>query len=61
MIVDRVEWDKFLSQYPNAHFLQTGAWGELKSRFGWGAIRVIHENQAAAWFHHRLSGQGSGG
>lgn len=54
MIVDRVEWDKFLSQYPNAHFLQTGAWGELKSRFGWRAIRVIHENQGAQILLRRL-------
>ncbi len=31
------EWDTFLSQYPNAHLLQSSAWGELKSDFGWQA------------------------
>ncbi len=27
--------------HPNAHLLQTGAWGDLKSEFGWQAERVI--------------------
>ena len=26
---------KIISQHPEAHLLQTGAWGELKSAFGW--------------------------
>ena len=47
MFVDNVEWDKFLSQYPNTHFLQSSEWGELKSRFGWRAVRLIHEKQGA--------------
>ncbi len=34
-----IDWVAFLSQHPNAHLLQTAAWGELKSTFGW---RVIH-------------------
>lgn len=32
-------WDAFL-QLHSAHILQTWAWGELKSRFGWRAERV---------------------
>jgi hypothetical protein len=35
------EWDSLLSQYPDAHLLQTSAWGQLKSGFGWQAAQVI--------------------
>ena len=42
MKVSLQEWNDYLDQYPNAHLLQTGAWGELKSRFGWRAEHVIH-------------------
>ena len=31
------EWDAWLNRYPDAHLLQTSAWGELKSDFGWEA------------------------
>ncbi len=34
------EWEEFLSHYPEAHLLQTGAWGTLKSSFGWSARRL---------------------
>jgi peptidoglycan pentaglycine glycine transferase (the first glycine) len=34
------EWDAFLNRHPNAHLLQTVPWGELKSAFGWRAVRV---------------------
>jgi lipid II:glycine glycyltransferase (peptidoglycan interpeptide bridge formation enzyme) len=30
-----------LEKYPNAHILQTGEWGELKSAFGWEPVRFI--------------------
>jgi lipid II:glycine glycyltransferase (peptidoglycan interpeptide bridge formation enzyme) len=36
------EWDAFLSAHPDAHLLQTSAWGALKSEFGWDVARVIH-------------------
>ena len=35
-----VEWDRFVSQHPRAHFLQQYAWGELKHAHGWQVIRV---------------------
>jgi lipid II:glycine glycyltransferase (peptidoglycan interpeptide bridge formation enzyme) len=35
------EWNIFLSQHPNAHLLQSGEWGELKSAFGWESVRVV--------------------
>ncbi|MGA7606895.1 MAG: hypothetical protein WCA79_13320, partial [Anaerolineales bacterium] len=40
--VSLAEWHRFLQGHPNAHLLQTGEWGELKSAFGWEAIRVVH-------------------
>jgi peptidoglycan pentaglycine glycine transferase (the first glycine) len=39
--VSLAQWNDFLRNHPDAHFLQTGEWGELKSRFGWRASRLI--------------------
>ncbi|RIK30672.1 MAG: methicillin resistance protein [Anaerolineae bacterium] len=44
MIVSLADWNQFLNGHPNAHLLQTGEWGELKSAFGWKPVRVISEN-----------------
>lgn len=33
-------WDAFVQGHPQAHFLQTHAWGQLKGRFGWQPYRV---------------------
>jgi peptidoglycan pentaglycine glycine transferase (the first glycine) len=41
--VSLVAWQAFLRERPEAHFLQTGEWGELKSGFGWHARRLIVE------------------
>lgn len=35
------EWDAFVQAHPDAHILQTGAWAELKTKFGWRAARVV--------------------
>ena len=35
-------WNNFLQNHPHAHLLQTGEWGELKSGFGWEAVRIIN-------------------
>ncbi|MBP7964570.1 MAG: peptidoglycan bridge formation glycyltransferase FemA/FemB family protein [Caldilineaceae bacterium] len=35
-----VAWDAFVDAHPAGHLLQTSAWGELKSRFGWRAEPV---------------------
>ncbi|MGZ9224125.1 MAG: lipid II:glycine glycyltransferase FemX [Anaerolineales bacterium] len=40
-IVSLSEWDQYLQSHPNAHLLQTGEWGELKSGFGWEPVRMI--------------------
>lgn len=34
-------WNQYLEKYPNAHILQTGEWGELKSAFGWDPVRLV--------------------
>jgi lipid II:glycine glycyltransferase (peptidoglycan interpeptide bridge formation enzyme) len=39
-ILSADQWDLFLERYPDAHLLQTTAWGELKSSFGWDVQRV---------------------
>lgn len=41
------EWDTYLEDHPAVHILQTSAWGELKSTFGWDVIRV-HVGEAGA-------------
>jgi peptidoglycan pentaglycine glycine transferase (the first glycine) len=41
-IISLADWNHFLSQHPNAHLLQTGEWGELKSAFGWKPVRVAN-------------------
>ena len=43
-IVSLSDWNQFLSNHPNAHLLQTGEWGELKSAFGWKPVRLITGN-----------------
>lgn len=47
------EWKAFLSYHPDAHLLQTAEWGELKSAFGWQAVRVVSgEGGAQILFRH---------
>lgn len=43
------EWNNFLSQCPRAHLLQTAAWGELKSSFGWEPVRLASEEDGKKW------------
>jgi peptidoglycan pentaglycine glycine transferase (the first glycine) len=40
IITDASKWDAWLTSQ-NAHLLQTYAWGELKSHFGWRAERIV--------------------
>jgi peptidoglycan pentaglycine glycine transferase (the first glycine) len=47
-------WDNFLARHPNAHLLQTGAWGELKSAFGWSAVRIVADGCGAQILFRRL-------
>jgi len=43
------EWNDFLAQCPDAHLLQNGSWGELKSNFGWEPVRVLNEDSRYSW------------
>lgn len=40
-------WDDFVRAHPQAHLLQTSAWGQLKSKFGWheGGVALLNEAQ----------------
>ena len=40
IIEDGARWDELLLSLPDPHLLQSWAWGELKSRFGWRARRL---------------------
>ena len=42
--VSLTDWNQFLQNHPHAHILQTGEWGELKSAFGWDAVRIVSGN-----------------
>jgi peptidoglycan pentaglycine glycine transferase (the first glycine) len=42
-IVNSSDWDAFFSNHPDSHILQSGLWGELKSKFNWEIYRVISE------------------
>jgi lipid II:glycine glycyltransferase (peptidoglycan interpeptide bridge formation enzyme) len=42
-VLSSLDWQEFLSDYPDAHILQTAAWGALKSSFDWQAAWVAHQ------------------
>jgi peptidoglycan pentaglycine glycine transferase (the first glycine) len=48
------EWNKFLKSHPDAHILQSGEWGELKSAFGWDPVRVAEGGLGAQILFRRL-------
>ncbi len=39
-ILSPTEWEEFLMRQPASHLLQTRAWGDFKSKFGWTAERL---------------------
>jgi lipid II:glycine glycyltransferase (peptidoglycan interpeptide bridge formation enzyme) len=41
VITSADEWDKAVSSLPDAHVLQSWAWGEIKARHGWTPKRVL--------------------
>ncbi|HEX9331253.1 MAG TPA: peptidoglycan bridge formation glycyltransferase FemA/FemB family protein [Anaerolineales bacterium] len=53
-IVSLAEWNQYLESHPNAHLLQTGEWGELKSAFEWEAVRIIKDNAGAQILFRKL-------
>ena len=48
------EWNSFITENPEAHILQSEAWGELKTSFGWDAERVIVGNTGALMLFKHL-------
>jgi lipid II:glycine glycyltransferase (peptidoglycan interpeptide bridge formation enzyme) len=53
-IVSLTDWNQFLSKHPNAHLLQTGEWGELKSAFGWKPVRLVSGAEGVQILFRRL-------
>ncbi len=52
-LLSSAEWDAFLSSAADAHVLQTAAWGELKSAFGWQPQRIrVGQTGAQILFRH---------
>ncbi len=45
--ITSTQWDEFLSKHPEAHILQTTAWGELKQAFRWQVRRIQHGDSGA--------------
>ena len=48
------KWDAYLDKHPDAHLLQTAAWGALKSGFGWEAEIVQQEDCGALVLFRKL-------
>ncbi|KAA3644951.1 MAG: peptidoglycan bridge formation glycyltransferase FemA/FemB family protein [Chloroflexi bacterium] len=40
-IVTQADWLAFAAHHPQAHLLQSAAWGELKSEFGWRTTHIL--------------------
>lgn len=56
MEISLTEWDEFFRLHSHAHFLQSGAWGELKSAFGWKPVRLICGESGVQILFRRLPG-----
>jgi len=53
-IVSLAEWNQYLQNYRDAHLLQAGEWGELKSAFGWKPVRVLSREVGAQILFRKL-------
>ncbi len=53
-IVSLAEWNQYLQNHPNAHLLQTGEWGELKSAFGWNPVHIVSGEAGVQILFRRL-------
>ncbi len=41
-VITATEWEAYLDEHPEAHLLQTVAWGSLKADFGWTPAYVMN-------------------
>ena len=48
------DWTEFLTRHPDAHLLQTGEWGELKSAFGWKPVRLVRGEKGVQILFRKL-------
>lgn len=46
-LLSNEQWNAFLQRYPDAHILQTSAWGAFKGAYGWQAVWVAKETCGA--------------
>jgi lipid II:glycine glycyltransferase (peptidoglycan interpeptide bridge formation enzyme) len=53
-VVSLTEWNLYLQRHPNAHLLQTGEWGELKSAFGWKPVRIVNSKEGVQILFRKL-------
>ncbi|PWH19175.1 MAG: hypothetical protein DDG59_03980 [Anaerolineae bacterium] len=44
---DYLQWERFLAQHPQAHLLQSSAWGKFKEQFGWDVYHLIDQEWGA--------------
>jgi len=42
------DWEAYISRHPDAHILQSRAWGDLKSSFGWEVARFLTDEAIGA-------------
>jgi len=40
-IIDETIWDKYIYEFPDAHFLQTSLWAEVKKENGWEPFYLL--------------------
>jgi len=52
--ISLLNWNIFIDRFPNAHFMQSGQWGELKSSFGWEPARFIDGHVGAQLLFRKL-------
>ena len=52
----QLAWDRQVAAAPQAHILQSWAWGELKARFGWRVQRLAVEGALAQVLFRPLPG-----
>ena len=54
-IVTATDWDQYLEAHPEAHLLQSRAWGELKAAFGWQPFYVLSGQSGAQILFRKLA------
>ena len=53
-LVNKSDWDSWLSHQMNYHILQTSQWGSLKENFGWLSFRIITAEVGAQILFRKL-------